>query len=236
MYPQNHTFTTQLYMQTAPIIDFHTHSKRESDHIIEVISIHPGRKEPDTWHTLGYHPWWTTQLLTDTQLELLAHQYQAHPKCLGIGECGLDKLKGVELPIQEAIFCQHIELANQLKAPLIVHCVRTYDRLLLLHKKKATTPWVIHGYLRNHTLAQTLLQAGFYLSVAPAAQITPVFKETLKHLPLHQFFLETDSDTSLNISQRYAIFAALREMEQQALQEQLFQNFKTFFAWKYPLG
>ena len=97
-------------------------------------------------------------------------------------------------------------------------------------------PWVIHGYLRNHTLAQTLLQAGFYLSVAPAAQITPVFKETLKHLPLHQFFLETDSDTSLNISQRYAIFAALREMEQQALQEQLFQNFKTFFAWKYPLG
>jgi TatD DNase family protein len=220
----------------APIIDFHTHSKREINNIVEVISVHPGLKETDTWHTMGYHPWWTTQPLTDEALDVLYQQYKIQPNCLGIGECGLDKLKGVALNIQEVIFQQHIELANQLHAPLIVHCVRAYDRLLILHKKFAKTPWVIHGYMRNFTLAQTLLQAGIYLSVAPAAQLTSVFKETLHHLPLEKTFLETDSETSLNISQRYAIFAALRQIELPELQEQLFSNFKTFFAWKYPLG
>ncbi|NJN78827.1 MAG: hypothetical protein HC803_11320 [Saprospiraceae bacterium] len=214
-------------------IDFHTHSKRETDDIIEVVSIHSQKKEPWDWYTVGFHPWWINGLLTDAELDFLKEKLEQDAFCLGLGECGLDKLKGVDLQMQEAVFIQQIELANALNAPMIIHCVRVYDSVLKLYRRLAKTPWVIHGYRRHPILAKSIIDEGIYLSVAPSGKMTTSFVETLKYLPLDRFFIETDSETSLNIRQRYEVFSEVRGIEMNDLEEQLYHNFKTFFQWKY---
>jgi TatD DNase family protein len=215
------------------LIDLHTHSKRETDDILEVVSIHPNRNTPWDWYTLGFHPWWVDNILTDIELNYLKDKLINDKFCLGLGECGLDKLKGGDLKLQEAVFQQQIELANELNAPMIIHCVRVYDTVLKLHKKMAKTPWVVHGYRRHSILAKSILDQGIYLSVAPSKKMTPKFMKTLENLPLDQFFIETDSETSRNILERYEIFAAIRQLDLTTLETQLHENFKTFFKWKY---
>lgn len=215
------------------LIDFHTHSKRETDDILEVVSIHHQQQKTCDWYTVGFHPWWVEGVLSDAELDFLKAKLEGDASCLALGECGLDKLKGVDLQMQEAIFIQQIELANALNAPVIVHCVRSYDTLLKLHRRLAKTPWAIHGYRRHWILAKSILEQGIYLSVAPSEKMADSFVETLKNLPLDRFFIETDSDTSMNIRQRYDLFATIRKIKIENLEKQLFFNFKTFFEWKY---
>ncbi len=214
-------------------IDFHTHKPIHTSqkNTLEVVSAHDKIKYDNTYFTIGYHPWWTEALLTQEQLQniekLLQNQY-----CLGIGECGLDKLKGADKSIQEAVFIQHILMANKFNTPLIIHCVRQYDQVIGLRKKYGNTPWVIHGYRRNHLLAKSLIDQGIMLSVAPFEGMNQGFLDCLTYLPMNSFFIETDSDYTLSIIQRYAIMEELKKINTFDLQNQMVENFTTFFKWK----
>jgi TatD DNase family protein len=217
------------------IIDFHTHRNRFPKGGMEILSVHPGRHQPGTWYSIGYHPWWNTKKLDQVELEVLKNHLTEMPGCLAIGECGLDKLKGPALSVQLDIFHQHVDLANETGCPVIVHCVRLFHEVIQIKSQKGKTPWVVHGFIRNKTLAQQLVDKGFYLSMAPGGQMTPVFEETLRTVPLDRIFLETDSDLSMTIDERYLAFATLRQIPMEALQEQIFVNLMTFFAWKQKI-
>jgi TatD DNase family protein len=225
-------------MMHFPIIDFHTHSQREQNDIVEVVSVHPNKNKDKNYYTIGYHPWWTPEILNTAELEVLKNAYKNDPFCLGLGEFGLDNLKGAPIDMQEAIFEQQLTIANEVNAPVIIHCVRAFDRLLRMKHNLGQTSWAVHGYVRNKTLAKQILDKGIYLSVAPHGQMNAVFEEMLKYVPLDRIFIETDSETSFNISQRYCIFAALRNLPVAKIQEQLYTNFITFYSskWKYHIG
>lgn len=219
-------------------IDFHTHSMWNGDDTIEVVSVHGHQQKQCHYYTLGFHPWWTLAPLEPSELSLLLNKYQHDERCIGLGEFGLDNHKGPALDIQEKILIQQLNIANQVAAPVVIHCVRAFDRLLRLRKSQGNSVWAIHGFVRNKILASQVLDAGMYISVAPADKMTPVFIEMLKYVPLDKVFLETDSDFSMNIKDRYAIFASLKNLKVEALQEIIFQNFSTFYKnkWKYHLG
>jgi len=221
-----------------PIIDFHTHSQREQNEIIEVISLHPGKIKDKKYYTMGYHPWWTLDKLSLDELNVLKSAFLDDPFCLGLGEFGLDNLKGTNIDLQEDIFIQQLTIANEVNAPVVIHCVRAFDRMLRIRASLGHTPCVVHGFVRNKTLAKQILDKGIYLSLAPHEQMNPVFEEMLKYVPLDRIFIETDSETSFNISQRYCIFAALRNLSVEKIQEQMYTNFNHFYSskWKYHIG
>ena len=67
--------------------------------------------------------------------------------CIAIGECGVDRAIETSIELQQTIFEQQIELAEQVQKPLIIHCVKAFDILLFLKKKyKITVPIIVHGY------------------------------------------------------------------------------------------
>lgn len=214
-------------------IDFHTHKPLYSadSTILEVISMHKTVKYEGEYFTVGHHPWWTNEALSEADLQnmetLLSDKY-----CLGIGECGLDKLKGAPKEIQEEVFYQHIMLANKNNVPLIVHCVRQYDQVLNFKKKYGKTPWVIHGFRRNQQLAKSLIDQEIMLSVSPLRQMNESFVEMLQFLPADSYFLETDSEYSLTIMERYQVMADLKNVELEELKVQMKLNFDEFFGWK----
>ncbi|MBK8700980.1 MAG: TatD family hydrolase [Saprospiraceae bacterium] len=219
---------------TPPYIDFHTHKAlhKNSSEVLEIISMHDDCKDAEVLHTLGHHPWWTHQLLTSNQLTGIKDYILRNDRCIALGECGLDKLKGPPMSIQEQIFIQQLAIANEAGVPVVVHCVRQYDLLLSLRRQYGSTPWVVHGFRRNKQLAKALLDQGIYLSVSPFARLNPTFQEMLQYLPLDYFFLETDSEYSHTIGERYEIMAVLRKMDIFALKAQLLKNCATFYLWR----
>ncbi|MCE2788642.1 MAG: TatD family hydrolase [Saprospiraceae bacterium] len=222
-------------MLNFPWIDFHTHRVTQSEaDMKEIVSVHPGRWREAEFYTLGFHPWWTNERLSAAEVEMLTDHWKNKAGCIAIGECGLDRLKGPEMEIQEDIFAQHIKLSSELQAPLIIHCVRAFDRLIQLKRASASSNCVVHGFVRHKILAKQLLDNGILLSVAPRYSMSLVMEEKLRYVPLDRVFLETDSDYSISIKERYRIFAQLRAMKTEMLQEQLFQNTINFFHKKWP--
>ena len=56
----------------------------------------------------------------------------SNEKVIMIGECGLDKVWGPTLDIQEASFRRHIELSEKHQKPLIIHCVKAYNEIIAI--------------------------------------------------------------------------------------------------------
>jgi TatD DNase family protein len=220
-------------LTSSTYIDFHTHKPIHlgQDHILEVISSHIVNKYPEQFYTMGHHPWWSDEELTSEELKTLA-LHISNEKFLAIGECGLDKLKGASKEIQEKVFLQQVLVANQLGVPLIMHCVRQNDRAIAMKKEYGITPWVIHGYKRNKILAKDLLDAGIMLSISPSQKMSANFIEMIEYLPLDTFFIETDSEYSLSIIERYDLVAELKKIDTFALQKYQIDNFNQFFKWK----
>lgn len=212
----------------APFIDIHNHNKFHSNEVIELVSVHPGQDKHYLHYSIGCHPWWTDQPLTDEAINMIRYHYLNERNCLALGEIGLDKFKGASLSVQKINFIQQIELANELNAPVVIHCVREFDSLLKIKREIGRTPWMVHGFVRNKILAFQLLDAGFFISIAPKKNMSETLLATIKSLPLDRIFLETDGDRSIDIYQRYHIFASARDISLDLLKESIFTNFNNF--------
>lgn len=87
------------------------------------------------------------------------------PNVVAIGECGLDKLAETPMEIQRFVFKSLTLLAEKLRIPVIIHCVKAWAELIEIMKEvKPSVPWIIHGFRGNGILAGQLLRQGFYLS------------------------------------------------------------------------
>lgn len=216
------------------IIDFHCHSRAESSvDRMEIVSCDPLKNISEGFHTIGYHPWWHHEHLTQKDLFLIENEISGNNNCLAIGECGLDKLKGAAEEIQTSNFLKQIEIANRLKAPVIIHCVKRYNELIYLYKKHAQTQWTVHGFSRNKILAKSLLDLGIRLSVAPHHAMTLSMTEMLRYLPNDMFFLETDSDRRTPIRERYALMAQIKSFNIEDLADIVHENVCAFFGPKF---
>lgn len=218
-------------------IDFHTHSlrnKSESD-VLEILSIHAGEEKEKTYYTIGHHPWMTNAKLSDEELTVLKNRFLNDKFCLAIGEFGLDKLRGPSLEVQEDIVRQQLELAQNIQAPVIIHCVRQYDVLLKLKQEYEIPAWIIHGYYRNKVLAQQLIRQDFYLSFCCHQNAPQNFITACVEMPLDKMFLETDSYADVDIKKVYEYTASLKKIEIEELQDQILNNIKKVF-YKWDIG
>lgn len=156
--------------------------------------------------SVGIHPWDIKENWHDT----LAHvsSTATQDKVWAIGECGLDKLRGPQMDAQMDVMRAHISIAEDVGKPMIVHCVKAFDQLLLLRKETAELckaagrepqPWVVHGFRGKPEQAKQLVAKGLYLSFGHQYNI-----ESIRFLFSHAFpfYLETD-DLHLSVCQIY---------------------------------
>ncbi len=176
------------------------------------------------------HPWFIH--LQDCQsalTKIISARYDQN--FLAIGECGLDRGISTAFSLQQQVFAQQIEIAEQLSKPIIIHSVRAFNDIL--HTKKTTktnVAWIIHGFNSHPEIAKQLIQHGFYLSFGPAllkekSQIAQV----LPAMPLQQVFFETDAGDK-SISAIYTAAAKMLNLDLAFLQKQIFSNFQRVFC------
>ena len=168
--------------------------------------------------SLGIHPWYISDKWRDdlAAIATLAKE----EKVVAIGECGLDTLKSTAaIGLQEEIFKAHILLSEALQKPLIIHCVKAFDRLIALRKEtKPAQAWILHGFRGKPQQAGQLIKAGFHISLGE--RFNP---DSAKAIPIDRLFIETD-ESGCSIKEIYAAIAVAKGMGLEELARQTAEN------------
>ena len=205
------------------IIDTHIHldDKRYEDDLNDVLSrardggvkrfIIPGadtdtldravsisEENDDVFFAVGVHPYDKEQF---DNLEF--DKYVKHPKCVAIGECGLDYFrldgsdedKETEKKEQKRVFKAQIELAKKYKKPLIVH-IRdaSHDsKMILLDSNADEVGGVLHCFNADEELL-SLADNGFYFGIGGVLTFKNAKKlvNVLPKIPMDKMIIETD--------------------------------------------
>lgn len=178
-------------------------------------------------YSAGLHPWYLNEKTWSHDFNLLE---SAHKKkeLIAVGECGLDRKCDTPFKLQEEVFIRHIELANQLAKPLIIHCVRAYpDTLKLLKDYRIHVPVIFHGFQSNEFIAKQILDYGYYLSFG-AGLLNPSCETVFNKISLQSIFLETD-DQEINIEEIYKQACCIKQIPLENLQFQIQINTKKVF-------
>ncbi|MEG1643146.1 MAG: TatD family hydrolase [Bacteroidales bacterium] len=181
--------------------DIHTHrTPPDTDYVLAIHSIHNLETKilPQYLYSSGIHPWYITENSTCEALDNLM-KITLLPNVVAIGECGLDKLCKTPYQLQEKIFIQQAELSEEIKKPLIIHVVQSYNEIIALHKViNPTQQWIIHGFRGKDKTAEMLMRQGIYLSIGE--RFNP---ELPKAIAYDRIFVESD-ESCLPIETIYA--------------------------------
>ncbi len=212
-------------------INTHTH-KQIYDAKIELVNLDPGCSEKPNYYSYGLHPWYINA--GDYHQKLDELRISVHEKrCLAVGECGLDKLSTVPMDLQEEVFVEQIRIANQIKKPLIIHCVKAFNELFnCLNLNDNEMPVIIHGYNNNENIARVLVNEGCYFSFGKALLgYDSNAAKALINVGRKRFFLETD-DADISIKYIYRKASELLGIDEEIIREQIKSNFETVFKLK----
>jgi TatD DNase family protein len=155
---------------------------------------------PAIYHTVGMHPHDTVDL-KDEDLATL-ERAAAHPKCVAIGEIGLDyHYDHSPREIQKKRLEDQLELALRVKKPIVIHSRDGEDDLLAALKRyaarveKGRIPGVIHCFTGTFDFGQACIDLGFYISFSGILTFKNAedLRACARAFPLERLLVETDS-------------------------------------------
>ena len=153
------------------------------------------KRYPMMYGAVGVHPSDTTDL-TEADMDILK-KYADMDRILAIGEIGLDYYwDEPERSIQKKWFEAQIELARDVKLPIIIHsrdaAKDTYDIMKALHAEEIGG--VVHCFSYSKEMARQFLDMGFYIGIGGVVTFknAKTLKEVAAYAPLDRIVLETD--------------------------------------------
>jgi TatD DNase family protein len=219
--------------QNGDYIDIHVHggTPAEGIFILESLMAHEEKTPedfPGVAYTYGIHPWFLNENNFNQQLNSVKNII-GNPEILAIGEAGFDKLRGPSIELQRKIFEEQIVLSEDLKKPVVIHCVRAWEELLSVQKKlKPKMPWLVHGFRGNENLANQLLSKGMYLSFWFDFALRASAGALIRQLPSGRIFLETDG-ADVDIRAIYKKVADDLGLSVVELKSIILENFRRWF-------
>ncbi len=211
-------------------INVHSHQTETVAGILTVQNLYKNFPSvtSDGYFSVGLHPWFLNEETWVHEFDEVK-KWSSEQQVLAIGEAGLDKVCETDMELQKKIFAAHIQWANEIQKPLIVHCVRAHAevlQLLAMHQNKM--PVIFHGFNKSKELALQLTAHGYYLSFGKAIEKSAT-AEVMAALPTEQIFLETDK-SEISIKQLYSLAASAFQIQEDSLSLQLQTNAVTVFG------
>lgn len=214
------------------LIDIHTHTaKGLAD--LEIINLFAHELAVNSILqpcTAGFHPWHLDNYDERAMINLL-HDLSDRPQIIGIGECGIDLTIGIDREKQERVFLKQAGIAEIVKKPLIIHCVKAFNEIIRLRKEmNPKVPWILHGYTAKPQITKQLIKHDFYFSFG-AALLNDKQKasNSLKVVPATKLFFETD-ESEVSIAEIYSFAAKILKTDVEILKEQVSDNYRKVFG------
>ncbi|MBN2683318.1 MAG: TatD family hydrolase, partial [Bacteroidales bacterium] len=154
------------------------------------------------------------------------------PNIVAIGEIGLDKAKSVDFNVQTMVFKKQLELAANIKKPVILHCVKSFQEFYLEFANYPNNTYIFHDYAANFKIATQFLKYDVFFSFGKSLLMSKSKAlDAFMNLPLERIFLETDN-YEIDIKAIYKKAADLRGLSIQILKNKIFDNFEQIFKNK----
>jgi TatD DNase family protein len=201
------------------------------------------RQHAGVYAAIGLHP---ISLPKDRATNFSYSQERLHslaqrsPEVVAIGETGIDLLEAqAPLDVQRLAFRLHLNLADDLKLPLILHNQGAdAPRQEMLHtaqpEREQALDVIVHYFVGTLADAERWLALGCHLSVGrPVTRVENVaLREAVAAIPLERLLLETDTyplpgrDTEpAHIVQIAQAVAEIKQLPLQKIAEQTTANF-----------
>ena len=216
-----------------------------TDLVSSMAALEVAKANENIWATVGIHPTEAKLSITEPLSKLASD-----PKVVAIGECGLDHYhsKEEDIPVQIKMFEEHIELANSVNKPLMLH-VRNgkaggnaYDRALQLIHAHSKVRGNFHFFAGNMDDLKKIIDHNCTVSFTGVITFTHDYDELIKYVPLSHIMSETDCPFVAPVPYRgktnepgYVIevakaIAKIRNEDEVKVREQLVKNAQDFFS------
>jgi TatD DNase family protein len=152
---------------------------------------------PNVWCSVGTHPHHADEELhiqTDDLVRL-----SAHPRCVAIGEAGLDYFyDNAPRAAQATGLRRHIAAARITGLPLVIHSRKCDDDMAAILRQETaqgTFPFLLHCFTASESLARTALDLGGYISFSGIITFRNAeeIREVAKFVPADRYLVETDA-------------------------------------------
>ena len=157
-------------------------------------SIALSEKYPFFYAAVGVHPH-EVENITEADIDEL-RELSKHPKVVAIGEIGLDYYYDLSpRDLQRHWFKRQLELADELKIPVIIHSRDAAQECFDIIKNSNVRNGVIHCYSGSAEMAEEYIKMGFYIGVGGSLTFKNNKKgvETVERIPIEKILIETDS-------------------------------------------
>lgn len=192
--------------------------------------------DPRIFFSVGTHPH-NAAAEPDTTVETLVSLANSHPRCVAIGEAGLDyHYDNSPRDVQKKVFITHIAAARETGLPLVIHA-RSADQdmidILQSEMAKGAFKAVLHCFSSGEELARIGIELGLYLSFSGIATFrnSQEIRDIAATTPMERILVETDAPYLAPIPHRgkpnepaYTAFTA------RTLAETLGIDYETFCA------
>ena len=152
---------------------------------------------PHVFCTVGTHPHQAAEEPDVSADELV--RLAAHPKCVAIGEAGLDyHYDHAPRDTAERVFRTHIEAARRSGLPLVIHSRDADDDMAaVLRDEMARGAFraVLHCFTSSAALARTGLELGLTISFSGVVTFknSAALRDVAMAVPLERMLVETDA-------------------------------------------
>lgn len=188
---------------------------------------------------IGIHPSDTAEL-AEGDMDWL-QTCCSHRKCMAVGEIGLDYYwDEPERELQKKWFVRQLELARQVKKPVIIHSREaardTAD--ILTAERAGEIGGVIHCYSYTKEMAKVYLDMGFFFGIGGVLTFKNArkLKEAVEYIPMDRIVIETDSpylapvpnrgkrNTSLNLPYVVSAMAQIKGLDEETIRKITWDN------------
>ena len=185
----------------------------------------------------GIHPWKAD--VTDwNEMKYILQKAEV------IGEIGLDCVWcDVDLKIQQNVFLKQLELAMQLKKPVVLH-TKGMEKEILEIIKQFPNRYLVHWYSCENYLEE-YIALGCWFTIGPAIRQDKTVEMAARKVPLNRLLIESDglegiswgqgreikaADYKKAMEEHLRIVAEIRGCETKQLLEQMKQNLESFIV------
>ncbi len=162
---------------------------RSNEANLRLAAAYPGR----VWPAVGYHPW---SLQAEQAAATLSQVREQLPRCVALGEVGLDYKVKVPKKFQQEVFGQLLALAVEQDKPVVVHCRFSHQRAHAMVRAAGIRRAVFHWYSGPLEVLDALLADGYFISTTPALAYSPPHRAAAERAPIERILVETDTPVS----------------------------------------
>ncbi len=198
--------------------------------------------------TLGIHPVESVNMSEkefDEALEFIYSKSKENNKVIGIGEIGMDfhwVKDPLKIKVMEERFIKQIDIANELKLPIIVHSWDAEKEAILLSAKYKNDNKVVFHCYSSHKNHELIHEYNFYASVCTNITRAKNVKKHAKRLNLENMLTETDSpylsptpgeiNYPWNVSVIIEKVSQLKDVSKEEVEKQIYNNFIDLYELK----